>query len=329
MTHLRFGLAALAALAASPAFSQELTIYSGRGEPFVAPVIAAFTERTGIEVNVRYAGTAELAILLQEERGATPADLFWAQDAAALGAVVESFAALPQDVLDAVPPAYRDDAGRWIATSGRGRVLVYSPERLDEADFPETLADLTDEKYKGRVAVPPTNGSFQAHLTALRVSAGEDAARDWVDGLVANEPIVVQNNGAVLQAIADGEADLGVVNNYYLPRRLAADPEFPVASRLFDEAGDIGNLLLVAGVGVLSASDNQDNAMEFIRYVLSPQAQQYFISAGYEYPVTREVISLPGAPTMEELEATAPDVDLNTINDLEGTLDLLRDAGLL
>ena len=330
MTTLKATVLALAALAATPLSAQQITLYSGRGEPLVAPIIAAFTEETGIRVNVRYAGTAELAILLQEEGDRSPADLFWAQDAAALGAVAGLFQPLPEATLEQVPAAYRDTEGRWIATSGRGRVLAYSTERLGAAEMPATMADLVAPEYRGRIALAPTNGSFLAHVAALRVVAGDAAALEWLQGLAANEPVMVRNNTAMIQAIGDGEADLGVTNNYYLVRFKRAAADFPVNQRLFPTEGDIGNLLLVAGMGLLATSANSEEAVAFIDFLLSDAAQQFFSGEVAEFPVTGRV-----SPTREDdislddVVRMAPAVDLNTIGDLEGTLELVREAGLL
>jgi len=330
MKTLKATVLALAAMAATPLSAQQITLYSGRGEPLVAPIIAAFTAETGIRVNVRYAGTAELAILLQEEGDRTPADLFWAQDAAALGAVADLFQPLPQETLDKVPAAYRDNEGRWIATSGRGRVLAYSTERLGEDERPATMADLVDPKYRGRIALAPTNGSFLAHVTALRVVEGDAAALEWLQGIAANEPVMVRNNTAAIQAIGDGEADLAVTNNYYLVRFKRAAADFPVNQMLFPTEGDIGNLLLVAGMGVLAASDHSEEAVAFIDFLLSDAAQQFFSGEVAEFPVTGRVIpTRVDDISLEDVVRMAPEVDLNTIGDLEGTLELVREAGLL
>jgi len=329
MNLLRSSVLALAALTAAPAVA-DITLYSGRGEPLIAPIISAFTAETGIRVNVRYGGTAELAILLQEEGERSPADLFWAQDAAALGAVADLFQTLPQATLDKVPAAYRDSEGRWIATSGRGRVLAYSTERLGEDEMPATMADLVDPKYKGRIVLPPTNGSFLAHVAALRVVAGDDVALEWLKGIKANEPVIVRNNTAAIQAIADGEGDLGITNNYYLVRFQRAAADFPVNQRLFPTQGDIGNLLLVAGMGVLKGSDHSEEAVAFINFLLSDAAQQFFSGEVAEFPVTGRVIpTRVDDISLDDVVRMAPAVDLNTIGDLEGTLELVREAGLL
>ena len=328
MGFLRTSVFALAAFTATPTLA-DLTLYSGRGEPLVAPIIDAFTGQTGITVNVRYAGTAELAVLLQEEGDASPADLYWAQDAAALGAVVGLFAPLPEELVANVPAAYRDSDNRWVATSGRGRVVAYSTERVAEDDLPASIFDLTDPKWKGRIALPATNGSFLAHVTAMRVVHGDDTTREWLEGIAANEPVAVRNNTAAIQAIGDGEADIGLTNNYYLSRFLNRDADFPVTQTLFTNEGDIGNLLLVAGMGVLNSSNHQDEAHAFIEFLLSPAAQQYFTGEVSEFPIVPGTIVTRQDINIDDVMRVAPEVDLNTIGDLEGTLEMLREVGLI
>ncbi len=328
MGFLRTSVFALAAFTATPTLA-DLTLYSGRGEPLVAPIIDAFTAQTGITVNVRYAGTAELAVLLQEEGDASPADLYWAQDAAALGAVVGLFAPLPEELVANVPAAYRDSDNRWVATSGRGRVVAYSTERVAEDDLPASIFDLTDPKWKGRIALPATNGSFLAHVTAMRVVHGDDTTREWLEGIAANEPVAVRNNTAAIQAIGDGEADIGLTNNYYLSRFLNRDADFPVTQTLFTNEGDIGNLLLVAGMGVLNSSNHQDEAHAFIEFLLSPAAQQYFTGEVSEFPIVPGTIVTRQDINIDDVMRVAPEVDLNTIGDLEGTLEMLREVGLI
>jgi iron(III) transport system substrate-binding protein len=321
-------LAAAALSVATPALAQELTLYSGRGEALVDPLIRAFERESGITVNVRYAGTSELAVLLQEEGDASPADLFWAQDAGALGASSEHFAPLPQEILDKVDAGYRDRDGKWIATSGRGRVVAFSSERVSEEELPESLTDLTAEAYQGRVGWAPTNGSFQAHVTAMRVTMGDEATKEWLEGMIANGVKAFSNNTAQVQAIADGEVDFSLPNNYYLLRFKAANADFPVNQTLFAD-GDIGNLLMVAGIGITTSSDQPDEAAQFVDFLLSPQAQQYFTGQVFEYPVTQDVVENPLLPEFERVQSSAPDFDLNDLGDLDGTLELLREVGLL
>lgn len=312
----------------SMAAADPLTIYSGRGESLIGPLVAQFTATTGIETEVRYGGTAELATLLLEEGANTPADVFWAQDAGALGAVAGAFATLPAEVNAGVLAAYRSDANKWVATSGRTRVLVFSKERVTEADMPQSITDLTNEKYKGRVAWAPTNGSFQAFVTAFRVAHGDAAAKAWLEGMIANDAKVYRNNGTQIDAIANGEVDYGLINNYYLGRYTVKDAEFPVDQTHF-AAGDIGNLALLAGAGILETSDDKENAQKFLDFLLSPAAQQFITLQGNEYPVVAGVIPQATLEPVATVDAISPKVDINAIGDLEGTLALLREVGLL
>ena len=322
-------LGTFAALAlAVPLSAQELTVYSGRGEALVGPIIAEFERSSGVKVNIRYGGTAELATLMLEEGDQTPADVFWAQDGGALGAVSAVFADLPAEVNEGIGAVFRNKADKWAPTSGRTRVLVHSTERVAADELPASITDLVNEDYRGRVAWAPTNGSFQAFLTAFRVTHGDDAARQWLEGMIANDTQIYRNNGTQIEAIANGEVDFGLVNNYYLGRYTGPDPEFPVAQTHF-ETGDIGNLVNVAGAGIVAASDNQAVALQFIEYLLSPSAQQYITTQGNEYPVIPGIIANPTLESFDTVLEISPEVDIDEISDLEGTLELLREVGLL
>ncbi|WAJ30213.1 iron ABC transporter substrate-binding protein [Antarcticirhabdus aurantiaca] len=325
---LLIGLAAAPALFAGAASAQDLTIYSGRGESFVAPVIEMFEKESGKDVEVRYGGTAELATLLKEEGANTPADLFWAQDGGALGATADLFEVLPAELSAAENPQFKNADNKWVGTSARARVLVYSTERAPKDQLPDSVLKLTEPAWKGKVGWAPANGSFQAFVTALRVKEGEEAAKAWVDGMVANGAKTYPNNVSLVQAIADGEIDVALVNNYYLNRFTQRDAKFPVAMTFFKN-GDIGNLLNVAGVGVLKTSDAKETAQDFAEFLLTPAVQQYFTSAGNEYPVIAGVIPNPSLAPVADIKAAAPEVPLDQLSDLEGTLNLLRSANLL
>ena len=317
-------------LTSTLAAADSITLYSGRGEALVKPLISEFTDQTGITVNVRYGGTAELAVLLQEEGDRSPADLYWAQDAGALGATASAglFAELPADLYADLPAIYTSDTGTWLATSGRARVLAYSTLRASAAEVPASIADLTDERYQGRVGWAPTNGSFQAHVTAMRIAQGDEFTRDWLVAMRDNNTQVFRNNTALVQGIANGEIDFAITNNYYLLRFLANDPDFPVAQQFFED-GDIGNVVNVAGIGILASSSDQESARTFVRFLLADSAQQYFTDNVYEYPVIASITPNPELESFERLLAISPTINLDALEDLEGTLALLREVNLL
>ncbi len=305
-----------------------LTIYSGRSEELVAPVLELFTAETGIEVEVRYGDTAEMAALVLEEGDNSPADVYFGQDAGALGALSSggTLAELPSDLLDRVPEALRSPKGEWVGVSGRARVVVYNPTLLDEDELPDSILDFTDPAWKGRIGWAPTNGSMQAFVTALRVLIGEDEAKAWLEGIVANEPVVFDGNSPVVEAVAAGEIEVGFVNHYYALKMLAENPELAVANKYFTN-GDPGGLVNVAGVGVIQTTDQPDLAEQFVDFMLSTSAQEYFASETYEIPLVEGVEQDPAIPNLDR--ATLPEIDLDQLEDLAGTLELLTAVGAL
>jgi iron(III) transport system substrate-binding protein len=324
-------IAALAALLlASAVHAQTLTIYSGRGEALVQPIVDRFAAETGIRVQVRYGGTSELAVLILEEGRASPADLFWGQDAGALGALTRAgrLATLPDALAADLPAIFVNRANTWIATSGRARVLAYSPERTASTPWPASVLDLTDPVYHGRVAWAPTNASFQAFVTAMRVQIGEAATEAWLRAMIAAGAKSYRNNTSMIEAIAAGEVDYALNNHYYLLRFLANDPSYPVAQGFFS-AGDVGNLVNVAGIGIVAASRRQQEAQRFIAFLQDTEAQAYFVREVGEYPVRSDVALGAELLDLASLIEVSPDLDLDDLEDLGGTLDLLRRVGLL
>jgi len=323
-------LAIVAAPLAATVQAQSITVYVGRGEALAGPIIERFEAATGVDVEVRYGSTAELAGLITEEGAASPADAFWAQDAGALGALEKAglLTAVPPELVADVPEQSRHPGNLWVPVSARNRVIVYSTARVDADALPESVFDLSAERYRGRVAWAPGNASFQSFVTAMRVTYGEDVARDWLEAMIANDTKSYSNNGSQLDAIAAGEVDFGLVNNYYLLRRLATEPDFPVAQTFFAD-GDIGNLANVTGIGVVAASDDQDLARQFIAFLLSDEAQRFFTDDNQEYPITTSVAPNAALAPLGDPLAASPVVDLASIDDLQGTLDLLTEVGLL
>ena len=307
-----------------------LMVYSGRSESLVRPLLEQFGESAGVSVQVKYAGSASTAATLLEEGGNTPADVVFLQDPGSLGSLAASgmLADLPPATLDKVDSRFRDRNGRWVGTSGRARTIIYNTETINpETDLPPTILDFTREEWRGRVGWAPRNGSFQAFVTALRLQLGEDTARQWLEGMRDNDAQEYPNNTSIVQATASGEVDVGFVNHYYLERFLEEHGEGFEARNFYIGNGDPGALVLVAGAGILEASDNKDTAEEFIDFLLSEPAQQYFTSDVKEYPVAASVEPEGDLPPLESLDP--PDVDLGSLSDLQGTIDLLREVGVL
>lgn len=305
-----------------------LTVYSGRGESLVGPLIEQFEQASGVEVEVRYGNTAEMAATILEEGDNSPADLYYGQDAGALGALAKAgrLTKLPDDILEQVDARFRSPEGTWIGTSGRARVIVYNPERVNKADLPDDIFGLCAPEWHGRVGWAPTNGSFQAFVTALRVLEGEERAREWLTCMQANEPMVFDGNPAQVEAVAAGEIDAGLVNHYYLYQFLAEDPNFPVRNYHL-RAGDAGAIINIAGAGIVNTAANPAAAEAFIRYMLSEVGQSYFNTQTNEYPLAGDIEVNPLLTPLEAI--TTPELDLSDLDDLPGTLELLQELGIL
>jgi iron(III) transport system substrate-binding protein len=323
--------AAGAALEGTPApIRGEMTVYSGRSENLVGPFFQRFTHETGIATEVRYAGTGELAATLLEEGANSPASAFFAQDAGALGLLAQEglFAPLPAAVLDRVPERFRSPDGLWVGVTGRRRTLAYNIDAVPESELPASVLELTDPAWAGRIGWAPENVSFQAFVTALRLTEGEDAARAWLEAMIANGTVNFgDSNAAIVRAVGAGEVDAGLVNHYYLYAiRQDEGDDFPVANHFFAPE-DPGSLINVAGIGILAAAPEPELALELVEALLSDEGQEYFVAETNEYPVVAAVAPPAG---LEPLAETAsPDLDLGSLADLRGTLDLLADVGLL
>lgn len=320
---------AVAASCGGEAEPDPLVVYCGRGESLVGPVVAAFTEETGIPVDIRYGGTADLAAQILEEGDQSPADVYYGQDAGALGqlALEGRLAPLPAEILDRVPTRFRDPGGRWVGTTGRARVFVYNTELLAPEDAPEDIWGFTEDRWRGRIGWAPTNGSFQAFVTALRVLEGEDRAREWLTGVLANEPVAYSGNTAIYRAVADGEVELALSNHYYLHRFLAQEGPGFTARSVFPTGGGAGALINISGGGVVDTATNSAAAEQFLAYLLTEAVQERFARETYEYPL---VEGIPTDASVTPMSEIAPlDLDLGDLEDLRGTLDLLREVGAL
>ncbi len=313
-----------------PVADGAFTLYSGRDEALVQPLIDKFEAETGIEVEVRYGNTPELGALLLEEGAATPAQVFLSQDAGALGALSQAglFATLPQEITDAVPAGFTSTDGSWVGVTGRARVVVYDGERLSADELPDTIDGYVTDEWNGRLAVAPTNASFQSFVTALRVLEGEDAAAEWVTALAGNSPQIFEGNTPILTAVNDGAVEAGLINHYYWFRAASEVGASTMRAQLkYLTAGDAGSIVNVTGAGILAGGADDADALEFVRFLVSEAAQTYFVEQTFEYPLVPGIAAPEGLPALETL--LTPGLDLSDLDDLATTQRLLADAGLI
>ncbi|MBO1436403.1 iron ABC transporter substrate-binding protein [Meiothermus sp. CFH 77666] len=306
---------------------QSLTIYTGRGQGLVEPLVKQFEAETGIKVNVRYGRDAEILAALQEEGSRSPADIFWANTAGALGVASERglFIRLG-DAITQVPTAFVPASRQWVPLTIRLRVLAYNPARVKPEDLPKSILDLPKlTQYKGRIGWTPTYSSFQDMIAAMIAVHGEARTRQWLNEMKALEPKAYASNPAMMEAIRSGEIDLGSTNHYYIQRFVRAGQ--PIGTYYFAD-GDVGGLALVTGAGILKTNKNPAAANRFLLWLLSPKGQQFFTSEIIEYPVARGIVLTSNLLPINQAIAKSPKVDFEKLP-LDAALKLLREAGLL
>ncbi len=303
-----------------------VTVYSGRSEALVKDLYAAFTTETGIAVDARYGDSGEMASLLLTEGSASPADVFFSQDAGALGAVEANLAQLPASILSKVDTKYSAQSGKWVGVSGRVRVVIFNPTLTSNP--PATIDGLLDSQWSGKIGFAPTNASWQSFVTALRILRGEEQAEKWLAAFAANKPVAFEKNGAVRDAVNDGTVSLGLVNHYYLIEKIAAEgADTVVAQNQYMAPSDPGGLVNVAGVGILSSATHKNSAQKFVEFLQSDTAAEYFRTKTWEYILTSGATQAKGLPDLDSLEA--PSIDLSDLKSLDITQELLQKVGLL
>lgn len=323
-------LAGVSACSTSPSKETEtLTIYAGRDEALIAPLIEQFTEETGIETEVRYGKTPDMSALLIEEGEKSPAQVFLSQDAGALGALSSEglLAKLPTSITEKVPAEFTSKDDTWVGVTGRARVIAYDSEALTSKDVPDSVLDLTDPKWSGKIVFAPGNASFQSFITALRVLEGEKVADECVAGMAANNPIKVESNGDALDRVNSGQAQLALINHYYWYEREKELGTDAMRAKLKFLSGDAGGIVNVSGVGILKKAADNENAKRFVEFLVDESAQAYFVANTFEYPLLPGVDAPEGLPSLKSL--ANENLDLADLESIKETQALLAKHGLL
>ena len=304
-----------------------VTMYSGRTEELVAPLIERFEKASGVDVEVRYGSSPEMAATLLTEGANSPADIFYAQDPASLGSVADLMTPLPESVLSLVPDSFRDPDGLWVGVTMRSRVLAYNPELVAEEDLPASYKDLVDPEWSGLVGVAPTNGSFVAFVAAMILIEGDEATLEWLQGLAANDPLTFDGNAPIAAAVDAGDIAVGLINHYYLSE-LAAEQGGVTAQNHFFGQPDAGSLVMPSGISMLATAQNPVSATRLIMFLLSAESQAYFAETNFEYPVVAGVPAPEGVPALETLVSPSlSTIDVASV--LDRATDLIAEAGLV
>ncbi|MDR9380398.1 MAG: substrate-binding domain-containing protein [Natronomonas sp.] len=308
-----------------PALEGELTVYSGRGEFLVGDLVNYIDDLyDDFDLTMRYGGSTDLVNQIINEGDGSPSDVFYSVNSGALGAIADEgrAAALDEDILDMVRSEFHTD--EWIGTSGRARAVPYNTDEYSAEDIPDDIMVYPDE-FDGDLGWAPSYGSCQAFVTAMRLIEGEEATREWLQGVLDAGITEYPNEFAACEGIADGEIDAAFTNHYYIQRVIDGNPNASIATAF--TSGDAGAVFNVAGAAVVDTATDATLANNFVRHLLSAEAQDYFARSTFEYPLVPDVDPIGDLPSIDELDV--PDIDLTQLSDLETTVDLMRDVGVL
>ena len=310
----------------SPPPQNTLHIYSGRSESLVAPLFEQAEKDLGITLKIEYGKTDQLVTRMLTEGAQSPADVIFAQDSGHLGALSnrDMLDELPQSLYDGIQAQYRDDKKRWLATSGRLRVLVYNSTKYTSDTLPSTLYDLADPKWKGKLGWAPSNGSFLAHVSVLRAIWGEEKTETWLKGMVANQPGVYPKNSPQVKAVDEGTLDIGWVNHYYLHR--LDKKNSPARNYMFKQVGDAGNILMLSGLGIRKDSAQKELAQKLLQWMISDKAQRWFTQNNFEYPTIDGIETHPDVQPIPKGQLA--DIQQSSLADIGPTRTLLKKVGL-
>jgi iron(III) transport system substrate-binding protein len=274
-------------LATSGSSDDQLVIYSARSHYGEEQPFEDFARQSGTDLRIRGGSASELYERLRSEGGDTPADVLITVDAANLWRAKE--AGLLEPIRDpkldaAVPADLRDPDGTWYGLLLRARTIMRSTERVGPTDV-TTYEGLGDPRWKGRLCLRSGTSEYNVSFVADRLAKdGRAATERMLRRWMANDPEILGSDTDVLEAIADGDCDVGLTNHYYLERELADDPDFPVAPVWADQQGR-GTHVNLSGIGVVRGSDRADDARALMEYLLRPQSQRVFVENNHEFPV--------------------------------------------
>lgn len=301
----------------------DLTVYLGRGEGgLYGDILDAIRERNpALELSVRRGPAAALAntIAAETDAGVSRADVFWSIDSGSLGVVAERGAAreIPESLARRIRQPFRYP--RWAAISGRVRTIPYNTERIERSRIPREIMAFPDSDL--RIGWAPSYGSFQSFVTAMRILEGEARTREWLRGVKGRAERYAGELGVVM-AVARGEVDAGLANHYYTLRYKRGKPDAPL--QLAFTEGDAGSLVNVSGAMLLGGGAL---AEDFLSYLLSEEVQSYLAREAFEIPMAPGVAGPEGMPSLAGIEP--PDLDLTRLGDLQPTLALMREEGVL
>ncbi|HEX6949490.1 MAG TPA: extracellular solute-binding protein [Nitrospira sp.] len=312
--------------------ADKLTVYSGRAERLIKPVLDEFTAKSGVQVDLLSSGTTELVNRLKAEGDRTVADLFLTNDAGSLEQARAAGLLRPlnmREVDRAIPPQFRAPDNAWIGLSGRFWIIVYNKTLVKPEEL-KSLLDLGNPKWKDKIAIPNAGSEYlQAGVSVIRATYGDAKTKEFLEGLRDNAGVqVYQKSSQIVEAVAKGQASLGIVNHYYVYRHLAAQPSAPIAAFMPDQQeGGMGAIMNVAGVGIVKSTKHLEPAKLLVEFLVAQAGQKLFADLDKEYPLHPEVKADPALAERKSFRAAQ--VPLTRLAELrEPTLTLIEQVGL-
>lgn len=309
--------------------ARAITVYNAQHESLTKEWVDVFTKETGIEVTLRNGSDTELGNQLVAEGDGSPADVFLTENSPAMALVENAglFADVDNMTLEQVPAKYRPSTGKWTGIAARTTVFVYNKEQLQQDQLPKSMLDLQQPVWKGRWGASPSGADFQAIVGALLALKGEDATRDWLQGMKENFTSY-KGNGTVMKAVNAGEVPGGIIYQYYWFGDQAKTGENSGNTELFYFRNeDPGAFVSVSGGGVLRSSKNQAAAQQFLKFVTGTAGQEVLqTGTSFEYAVGSDVPSNAELVPLPDLQA--PVVEPSKLDSKKVT-ELMTEAGLL
>ncbi|MGH8160632.1 MAG: extracellular solute-binding protein [Gammaproteobacteria bacterium] len=319
--------------AASPATAAQptLTLYNGQHQQMVRLLVSAFEKDTGIHVKVRSGESPEIATEIVREGKHTPADVFFSENSPELQRLQKKglLAPVAPSTLKQIPSRYSSAKGLWIGVLARQDVLTYNPRMIKKSSLPKSLLALAEPRYKGKVAIAPTDSDFYPLVGAVLATYGRSRTLQWLRGLKHNAQLYQDDEGAAA-AVEKGAVAMGIVNNYYYYRLREELGQKRMASKLGHfRKDDTGNLVNISGAAVLKYAPHPKLAQKFLAFMVSKKTQTLLAQStiDFEYPLRPGVAANSQLEPFDQLQP--PKISVEQLGDNREALKLLQEAGLL
>lgn len=309
-----------------------LVIYSGRSEALILPIIDSFKrEHPNITVELKSGKNNELAAAILEERANPQADIFISTDMLThINLSKEGvLRAAPISGAASLPKELKATDGTWTSVTARARVIMYNTDLVRPEDAPTSIFELTEPKWRGKVAATnTTSGAMQAQVAALNSIIGSEATQTWLNGLVANEVTFFGGHTDIRKAVGAGEFAIGLVNHYYyeLQKRESTDNKVGI---IYPDQGEdqIGVMMNTTAVGQIEGGPNPENAQLFAEFLFTQETQTLFAELNYEYPIIQGVKLAEGVRAQDTFRIKSLDMQL-LANDVPRAVEMMQLAGI-